>query len=267
MPEGDTIHRTAATLHRWLAGRTITAARSRVAAFAAGSLVGDTVAAVDARGKHLLLRLGSERIVHTHQGMHGAWYVYRVGERWPRPSTQAKLVLETGERLAVCFNAPTVELLTAADALRHRALIDLGPDLVDPAVDVGEILRRASTLPGRRPIGDVLLDQRILAGIGNVYRSEALWDYQLHPSTPLADIAPEQLQALVRGAAALLRRNARPEAPPWRDFGPRGRRVYRRTGRPCPRCATPIVSALLGSQARRAYWCPSCQPAPVDRAV
>ena len=265
MPEGDTIHRTAATLHRWLAGRTITKARSREVAFDAASLVGDAVASVGARGKHLLVQLASGRVVHTHQGMKGSWHVYRAGERWQRPASQAKLVIETGGRVAVCFESPTVELLTANAFRRHRVLIELGPDLLDPSVDIAEILRRASTLARQVLVGEVLLNQRVVAGIGNVYRSEVLWEHRLHPATALAEVDPEQLEALVRTAAELLRKNARPEAAARREFGPGGPRVYRRTGKPCRRCATPIVSALLATHARRAYWCPRCQPLPGQR--
>jgi endonuclease-8 len=265
MPEGDTIHRTAGTLQRWLAGRTITAASSRKVALDAASLVGDRVDAVDARGKHLLVRLASGRVVHTHQGMRGSWHVYRAGERWQRPTVQAGLVIETGQRVAVCFNAPTIELLTEAAARRHPVLVDLGPDLIDPSADVAEILRRAAKLSNRVTIGELLLDQRVLAGIGNVYRSEVLWEHRLHPATALAEVDPEQLEALVRTAAELLRKNARPEAAARREFGPGGPRVYRRTGKPCRRCATPIVSALLATHARRAYWCPRCQPLPGQR--
>jgi endonuclease-8 len=261
MPEGDTIHRTAATLHRWLAGRTITTARSREVAFDARSMVGDSVEAVGARGKHLLVHLASGRVVHTHQGMHGSWHVYRTGERWQRPPGHAKLIIETGERVAVCFESPVVELLSATAFRRHPVLIELGPDLLDPSVDIAEILRRATSL-ARRSIGELLLDQRVVAGIGNVYRSEVLWDHRVHPLTAVGALAPEQLEALVATASEMLRRNVNPAAPPSRRFGVAEPRVYRRTGRPCPRCATPIVSALLGSQPRRAYWCPQCQPAP-----
>jgi endonuclease-8 len=261
MPEGDTIRRTADALDRWLAGRAITAASSNVARMAAGGLVGDTVASVDARGKHVLMYFGSQRVVHTHQGMHGAWYLHRAGDRWSRPAGRAKLVLESNERVAVCFGAPTVELLSAAELRHHPVLAGLGPDLLDPALDLGEIVRRLRRLPPATPIGEVLLDQRVLAGIGNVYRSEVLWDHRIHPLTPVADVEVPQLEGLLRRAAALLRHNAGPGGSAGRDFGLSGPRVYRRTGRPCPRCGQLIASGLVGRPARRVYWCPGCQPA------
>lgn len=261
MPEGDTIHRTAVTLQRWLAGRRITAAETRLPELrsAVSRLPGQTVDEVSAQGKHLLMRVSSGITIHTHMGMRGAWHVYRVDEPWSRPAGQARLTITAGERLAVCFNAPVVELLGPMAVRGHAWLRGLGPDLLDPTFDPAVILRRAAVLPGQTPIGDVLLDQQVLAGIGNIWRSETLWRHRLHRSTPLAAVDQDTLGAVVTTAAELLRQSTGPG-------GARpGRGVYGRSGRPCPRCRTLVKSGRVGLHARTAYWCPRCQPAPDDR--
>lgn len=255
MPEGDTILRAARSLGRWLEGRTITAARTNVANLPAHKLVGRQVAAVEARGKHLLIRLADSGLVlHTHMRMTGAWHVYTTGEKWQKPAHQARIVLEAGERTAVCFNAPVVELLAEGGEQMHPSLTRLGPDVLaaaDPAdLDLDEIRRRATERDGTRPVGEVLLDQHVVAGIGNIWRCETLFANRVHPWTPAAD-AP--LDALVTAAARLMQAGVDP-----RLRRPRPN-VYKRTGRPCYRCRTPIATAKLGEQARDVYWCPTCQ--------
>lgn len=253
VPEGDTILRTARSLRAWLEGRTITAARSPVLGPRAEHLVGRKVAAVDARGKHLLIRLDDGSSLHTHMRMTGSWHVYSEGDAWRRPEHQARLVLVAeGGRVAVCFNAPVVELLTVADELLHPSLRGLGPDILVSPLDVTGIRRRARAVEPSTPIGDVLLDQRVVAGIGNIYRCDALFVRRLHPSTPLADVDDAELDALVTAAADLLQASVHgPRHTPW---------VYGRTNRPCRRCGTPIRARRLGPNARTAYWCPRCQP-------
>ncbi|MGH9165354.1 MAG: DNA-formamidopyrimidine glycosylase family protein [Acidimicrobiales bacterium] len=167
MPEGDTIWRTARTLDRWLGGRVVTGARSQRARVPPARLVGRTIVAVEARAKHLLIRLDSGDVVHTHMRMDGSWHVYPAGERWRKPGWQARLVLEAGDRVAVCFNAPVVELLSGDEVARHPVLTQLGPDvLVDP-LDLDEVRRRAAAMPSDTTVGEILLDQRVVSGIGN----------------------------------------------------------------------------------------------------
>ena len=264
MPEGDTIFRAAATLRRWLAGREVTDARSAVPGLPAARLVGQRVATVESRGKHLLVRFESDEVLHTHMRMTGAWHVYPTGEPWRRPEHQARVVLVAGERTAVCFNAPVVELLPARAELAHPALGGLGPDILADPLDVGEVRRRTRERPPATAVGEVLLDQRVVAGIGNVYRSEALFARGLSPWTPIADLDDTVLEALVRCAADLMRANL---GALDRDFGggPRRPNVYRRTDRPCRRCTTRIRSRRQGEQARTVYWCPCCQPEPAAR--
>lgn len=266
VPEGDTIFRTAATLHRWLHGRRITGARSRGDAVAVGVLVGATVLGAEARGKHLLIRFeadeGPPLVLRSHMRMTGSWHVYAAGAPWPRPERQATLVLEAGERTAVGFNVPVVELTTERDVPRVRAIASLGPDVLVEPFDVDEVRRRAAGSDPGRPIGDLLLDQRVVAGIGNIYRCESLFQCGLHPWTPLSAIDAAVFDGLLLEASRLMRANVG-AASPARGFGAGPDRpwVYGRSARPCRRCATRICSQRLGGQARTVYWCPVCQPA------
>ena len=262
MPEGDTIFRTATTLRRWLEGRTITAARTTVAGVAATALIGDRVSEVQARGKHLLIRFDSGRTLHTHMRMTGSWHVYTAGERWHRPASQARIVLVAGDRVAVCFNAPVVEVLAAGMERAHAALAGLGPDVLVEPLDLDEIRRRAATRERRTEIGDVLLDQQVASGIGNIYRCESLFLGRVHPRRPIGEIDDTTLDRLVIDAARLMRANARPDASVGREFGLGSdqRWVYGRSRRPCRRCGTRIASARTGTHARTVYWCPRCQP-------
>ncbi len=279
MPEGDTLARTAATLHRWLAGRRVTAADSTVAGFPAGRLVGLGVDAVEARGKHLLVRLDSGQVLHTHMRMTGSWHVYRRGERWRRPRSQARLVLECGERLAVCFNAPVVELLQPRAETVHPALARLGPDVLADPPDLAEMRRRARRRPPDLALGELLLDQGVASGIGNIWRCEALFAEGHDPWTPQSALADDRLEALYATAGRLMRAGlpgpleavapgavaprtsraaAGPPSPPAGRVPPRA--VYGRAGRPCRRCGTLIAARRQGEAARTVYWCPRCQP-------
>lgn len=266
MPEGDTIFRTASSLRRWIAGRKVTAARSSLPAPPLASLVGTTCAAVDAHGKHLLMRFtgpGPDLVLHTHMRMTGSWHVYSAGETWKRPMRQAKLVIECAERVAVCFNVPIVELTIDADGARARqeAVGHLGPDILIEPLDIESIVRRARSRPPETPLGELLLDQRVTAGIGNIYRCESLFVEGLNPWRNLVDIDDSQVAALINSAATLMKTATFSQGMD-RDFG-RGSGqpwVYGRTGRPCHRCATPIRSRMQGAQARTAFWCPTCQP-------
>jgi endonuclease-8 len=255
MPEGDTIFRTAETLRRWIGGREITAAQSRVYGFPAARLVGMRVDGVEARGKHLLIRFDQGQVLHTHLRMSGSWHVYPAGQPWRRPERQARLVLEAGERLAVCFNAPIVELVQAKSEGAHPSLGRLGPDVLADELDVGEIRRRARTRPPELALGELLLDQQVVAGIGNIWRCEALFLEQRNPWTERQKLTDEDFDALLATASSLMRHSAvGPASPPERY-------VYNRAGRPCRRCGTPIEAKRQGEHARTAYWCPSCQPA------
>jgi endonuclease-8 len=268
MPEGDTILRTARTLDRALAGRA-------VVRFEAPRLVGRrpapgaTVTGVEARGKHLLIHFedhlgGHPRApgglsLHTHMGMTGSWHLYRPGARWRKSPGAARVVLEVDSAVAVCFSAPVVEVLS--EPHRHPALARLGPDLSREGADVDDaVARMERLLPPTTEIGDVLLDQRVACGVGNVYKSEVLFACGVDPSTPLAELSPARRRQLVEEASRLLRANL--------DGWPRstistserngGLAVYGRAGRPCRRCGIPVRSRRQGE--RVTYWCPACQP-------
>lgn len=261
MPEGDTIYRAAATMRRWLQGRTITRA-STTSTAPVERLVGETVDEVEARAKHLLIRCSGNLTIHTHMKMTGSWHVYSAGQRWRRPRSQARLVLETDgdpAHVAVCFNAPVVELIERRAENLHPALASLGPDVLEPPVDVVEVRRRATELlTATVPVADLLIDQRVVSGIGNIWRCESLFVERLDPATPWVEVAPLKLDALVLTASTLMVASAgAPSA-----SAARGRHfVYRRARRPCRRCSAPIRAARFANN-RTVYWCPNCQVRP-----
>ena len=263
MPEGDTIFRSATSLRRWLIDRRITAARSMVPGVAAARLVGRRVDAVDARGKHLLIRLSGGLSLHTHMRMSGSWHVYPTGERWRMPAHQARLVLSAGERTAVCFNAPVVELLSPGDEAIHPSLSRLGPDVLGPEVpDPAEVHRRARIRMAASPtVGELLLDQQVVSGIGNIYRCESLFVCGLHPAIDVAALSDTELDEVITTASRMMQASAHATAGRGGRAGQERSRVYRRQGQPCRRCGARIQRALLGRQPRAVYWCPGCQPA------
>jgi endonuclease-8 len=266
MPEGDTIFRTATVLRRALQGGVVRRAMAQPGPGLArvpdlSVLVGSSVDAVQSRGKHLLINFSGGRWLRTHMRMKGSWHRYRPGEPWRLPARRAVCVLETETAVAVCFDAPVVELLSEAELARHDTLLALGPDLLDPQPDLEEAVRRLRERSSV-PIGEALLDQRAAAGIGNAIKSEALFMERLDPWAPVNAITDDELLAVLRRAANLLAANTR--------GGRRvttGRRspgeslwVYGRAGRPCRRCGTLIEVRRQGEQARTTYWCSRCQP-------
>jgi endonuclease-8 len=257
MPEGHTIFRAAAEIERWVGGRVVTAASTTVDRLPADRLVGQTVDRVEPRGKHLLIRFSGGQVLHTHLKMTGAWHVYRAGERWRRPAWQARFVLEAGDRVAVCFGAPVVELLAPRGEHLHPALAGLGPDVLAAPVDLDEIRRRARLAPDDLAVGELLLDQRVVSGIGNIWRCEALFVRRVHPAAAIGSLSDDELDGIVTAASQLMRHNVE-----GRDRGDRW--VYGRARRPCRRCSTPIRASRVQASERTAYWCPRCQPAPGD---
>ena len=215
----------------------------------AEALVGRTVEAVEARAKHLLIRFSGGLTLHTHMKMTGSWHVYPAGARWRKPGWQARVVLEAGDRIAVCFNAPVVELLTERDEAEHPSLAGLGPDVLKPPIDMDEVRRRAAGRPHAFTIGELLLDQQVVSGIGNIYRCESLFLCRTDPHTPWPEA---DLDRLVTTASKVML----PLLKPGSGYEPL---VYGRTGQPCTRCRTPIRSELYGAQPRTVYWCPNCQ--------
>jgi endonuclease VIII len=258
MPEGDTLFRTAAGLRPHLVGRAVTAARVPPGGPQVGRIVGATIDAVEAQGKNLLISFDNGLRLRTHLRMHGSWHRYRPGERWRRPPNRARLVIEVPGAVAVCFDAPVVELFEARAAAIHPTLARLGPDLLDPAFgedDAAEIRRRLrDPVRADLPISAALLDQRVLAGIGNIWRNETLFAERVDPLARVGDLDDATLDRLVATARRLLRASVADGA------GRPRMAVYRRVGRPCPRCGTTIRSAPLATAIpRTTYWCPRCQ--------
>jgi endonuclease-8 len=266
MPEGDTIFRAARTLHTALAGRTVTRFESSLPAVAGGArhyrIEGRTVEAVEARGKHLIVRFRGGPALHTHMRMTGSWHLYRKGSRWQKSAALARAVIETGDRVAVCFAAPVVEWLTPRQESAHAPLATLGPDVLAPGFDASLARANLQAQPGRE-IGDALLDQRVIAGIGNVYKSETLFLARVSPFARVGSLDPATLDALCTKARALMRANVGEEPALRRTRSAlRGARlwVYRRQGRPCLRCGAAVRMKRQGEDARSTYWCPACQP-------
>ena len=267
MPEGDTIFRTATVLRAALVGRVVTAARAqprpgirRVPDLS--RLVGRRVERVEPRGKHLLIAFEGGATLRTHLRMRGSWHRYRPGETWRRPAAQASVVLETAASVAVCFNAPSVELLSEREVSRHRALTALGPDLLGAEFPADAAVARLRDRDGVA-LGEALLDQRAVAGIGNVYKSEVCFLEHLDPWAPVADVTDTALRHALETARRLMRANVRGGARRTRPEG--GLWVYGRAGRPCRRCGTIVEVRRQGELARLTYWCSRCQAAPAAR--
>ena len=271
MPEGDTIARAAAVLHEALSGHPVTRFATALAHLARVDddtpIAGRTIAGCAAQGKHLLITLSGDLVLRTHMRMHGSWHLYQPGERWQRPARAMRVVITTPSRVAVAFDVPDAEFLRGATRASAPALARLGPDLMAADVDIASVAARIRA-EGDRPLGQVLLDQRVAAGIGNVYRSELLFLAGLHPDARASSVDVSAAAAIVEHAVGLLRRNAVAPAGARNTTGRSAPGealwVYNRTTRPCRRCGTPIRSATAGLEARRVYWCPVCQPAAGD---
>ena len=256
MPEGDTVYRTARQLHEALAGRTITRFDIRVPGSATADLRGETVKEVVPRGKHLLLRAGTATL-HTHLKMEGEWHIYPAGGRWRRPGHTARAIVGNERADAVGFDLAMVEVLPTAD--EQRVVGHLGPDPLAADWDPAEAARRVGG--DARPVHVALLDQRNVAGLGNVYANEALFVRGILPQTPATEVdAP----ALIDTATRMIRTNRdRSRRVFTGDSRPgRGMWVYGREARPCRRCGTPVRAGALGAgptAERNVFWCPLCQ--------
>ena len=217
-------------------------------------VVGATVTAVEPTGKHLIIRFDNGYALHSHMRMRGIWHVYWNGEKWHRPEWRMKAMLATETAVAVCFDAPVVELMrNTAPVIGH-----LGPDILAGEWDVTEVIKRARQL-NQTPIGEVMLDQRVTSGIGNVYRCEALWRQLLNPWKKTQELTDEELTNLFATARDAMRANLASST--WRrSFPGYGRgAVHGRAGRPCPRCGALIQRRGMGENVRTVYWCPRCQ--------
>lgn len=273
MPEGDTIFRAARTLNRALAGKTIVRFESMLPALTRvhedAPITGRTVDSVSSMGKHLLMRLSNALVLRTHMRMNGSWHIYRPGERWQRPRRDMRILLATADFEAVGFNIPVAEFINERRLPRHEELRQLGSDLLSEDFDEDEAVARIQARK-TSAIGDVLLNQRVLAGIGNVYKSEVLFACRVNPFLAAGSVEPETVRLLVRTARKFLRANVSTALPPMTTYGGFRRTtdrddpaqrlwVYGRAGKPCRRCHTPIAARRQGPDARITYWCPQCQ--------
>ncbi len=257
MPEGDTVYRSATRLHHALAGSQLTRSDFRVPRYATTDLAGCRVNEITSLGKHMLWRIGDDLSLHTHFKLEGSWHLYRAGRPWRAPAWQARIVLDTEEWTAVGFSLPVIDLVPRAqesELVRH-----LGPDPLRNW-DADEALRRLSSDPVR-PFSEALVDQRNIAGLGNVFKCEICFLRGVNPWTPVGEagdlaatvaLAKSLMDASVRSGARVTTGNARPGLRVW---------VYGRRGEPCRRCGTPIERrGPAGAAERVTYWCPRCQP-------
>ncbi|MET9255330.1 Fpg/Nei family DNA glycosylase [Streptomyces sp. NPDC048182] len=267
MPEGDTVYQAAKRLHEALADRVLTRSDFRVPKYALTDLTGRRVLDCVARGKHLLTRVEGGLTVHSHLRMDGAWKVYAPGQRWGGGAGhQIRVVLANTDRAAVGYRLPVLELLHTAD--EERAVGHLGPDLLGPDWDPELALANLRADPAR-PLGEALLDQRNLAGVGNVYKCEICFLLGATPWLPVGDLPEAYAARLPALCKRLLEANR--DRPVRRTTGLRGQDlfVYGRAPRPCLRCGTSIRKADQGdgSTDRPTYWCPTCQTGPAPRRV
>ncbi len=261
MPEGDTLYRVAARLRPLLIERRL----ERVELHLRRRPSLETrVTDVHAQGKHLLIELETREALRIHLGMWGSWHRYPIVERYrehfKKPASQASVLLECNGAALVCFHAKEVECL-ALRGPTHRVLGALGPDLLGASIDLDEVTTRArERVCGERPVVDLLLDQRVACGIGNVYKNEVLFLERIDPRMRWGELSREQILALFASARELMQRNlglARRKTTPPPLVAPHW--VYSRSGQPCLECETPIAHARFGAGRRDTYWCPSCQ--------
>ena len=250
--EGDTILRAARRFEATIVGEELTVAAPNPRGRAAGveRLDGRTLESVEARGKHLLLGFG-DLSLHSHLGMSGGWHFYRPGARWRRPRTSAWAVLSGGGWDAVQFGGPTLQVAPTARMRRNPQLTRLGPDILAADFDLGGAIAAIRADP-TRGLGDALLDQHLVAGIGNIFKSEACFAARVDPWRPVGDLSEEELRAVL-GAAREQMQSAV-------ETGDRHRfQIYKRRQGACPSCRGPVSSRGQGDANRTTYWCPRCQ--------
>jgi endonuclease-8 len=256
MPEGDTIHRAARRVGAALVGSEIRSIEMPQPRHAMDRwderLEGRDVKAVDAHGKHLFVRFGGDLTLHSHLRMGGSWGVYPRGGKWHRGAHRAWLVIKTDAHEVVQFDGPVLELVSDGRTRFDRTLAALGPDVLAPEFDEREFLARLRGAEKGRQVGDALLDQRVVSGIGTVWKSEGCFLAGLSPWRPIETVADEQATRVIREIRPLMMRSVE-------QGGKQRRWVFERSGRPCRRCHTPIRFRGQGDDNRNTFWCPECQ--------
>jgi endonuclease-8 len=274
MPEGDSIYRAARTMHRVLAGHVVTKFETAYAHLDRVNvdtpIVGRTIERCESAGKHHLIVFSGDLILRTHMRMNGSWHLYRHGERWWRGPQAMRVRLDTADWVAVAFQVPVAEFVTSKQLASTDPVAKLGPDLLGRQFDRDEAVRRLIA-SGHQPIAMSLLDQRLVAGIGNIYKSEVLFMAGVNPFTPASGVPQPALESMMDIARGLLQDNvidgSSPRIQTYRTLrmaNPATNHdeslwVYGRAGKPCRKCATPIEMKKMGIEARSTYWCPNCQ--------
>jgi endonuclease VIII len=281
MPEGDTIYRAARTLNLALGGQLVTSFQSVLPHLTRvdvdQGVVGRTIEKVQPRGKWLLMYFSGDLILLSHMLMSGSWHIYRPGETWKRRPYDMRVVIGTAKIIAVAFNVPVAEFHTADSLSRRQGFNSVGPSLLAAQIDETEMMARLRSRPDLE-IGVALLTQSLLAGIGNVFKSEVCFSCGIHPFRRVSSLGDEDLRSLVSQARKFMLANVTETSkdtivtyvPLRRTTGrsnPTERLwVYHRTGEPCRRCGSAIVSRRQGLDARNSFWCPRCQPMESQRA-
>jgi endonuclease-8 len=278
MPEGDTIFRTARTLGRAFAGTALTGFYSTYPCLTRFNddmpLIGQLVGSVESRGKWLLIHFSGGATLATHMLMSGSWHIYRHGEHWLKPRYNMRIVIENSDYIAVGFTVPVAEMHTADSLRRHPNIPAPASDVLNRAFDSAGIAQRILA-HGDEALADVLLTQSVLAGVGNVFKSEICFVTGVHPYCKVAALTPEQLEAVIAAAQKLVGANVLVDSGDMIvTYSGRQRRtthesdpgaslwVYGRAGEPCRRCGEPIRRRIQGWNARVTFWCPRCQPMP-----
>jgi endonuclease-8 len=268
MPEGDTIFRATRTLNRALAGKVVTKFETQLPQLARvdydSPIAGRVVESVESNGKWMSMHFSSDLTLLTHMLMSGSWHIYRPGEAWQRPRQQMRVAVHTQDFVAVAFQVPIAEFHTADSLTRQRSLRRLGPDILAPEFDDAVAVARLRERP-ELEAGVALLTQSILAGVGNVFKSEACFASGVNPFRSVGSLTDEQLTLLVSNARKFMESSVAETSGVRRTTGrsdPEARFwVYKRGGEPCRKCGTPVESKKQGVDVRITFWCPQCQPA------
>ena len=280
MPEGDTIYRTARALSRALIGKPITRFTTEYAQVARANddqpFVDQTIEQIEARGKWLLMYFSSGQILATHMLMSGSWHIYRPGERWQEFPSNARIMLETAEFVSVAFRVPVARIYTVESLARDRQIPSAASDVLKTDFDAAAAVKRLQSYADEE-IAHVLLRQNVLAGVGNVFKSEICFLEGISPFAKVGSLSQSQLESIVATAQRLLAANVLEDSGNQIvTFQGQKRRtthssnpreslwVYGRKGEPCRRCGALIERCLQGPNARSTYWCPACQPLGVD---
>lgn len=262
MPEGDSVYRFATRLRAVLEGQVITAAQAHGPGPVpqVHRIVGKTCTGVRSQGKNLLISFDNGLVLRGHLRMYGTWHVYSPGQPWTRPEREARLVLETAKHVVVNFNAPVIELIEERALVAHKPISGLGPDLLDDEFDASEACRRFRA-PERAglTVGDAIMDQKVMAGVGNIWKHETLFRCGVNPWRTVSELDDATLMGIVTTAQALLRASVGKENSLELKRRPT-MYVYMRAGQPCRRCHTRLRSGPQGIDIRQSAWCPTCQP-------